>query len=215
MAPPAYSTVGPYKHGVWLVVLKNGAAAIMNRAHLPAYTPGTEYYWLGSDPNQAASRLPGALGHLNLDVSTFPDATGIQPAFKGKVVGLAGDFGAPGGPPLGTPGAPTTAPTVPGATYSGGPLGGIADAITSVEDFLKLASWLFHPLNWLRAVEFLTGLAFMGWGVSTLLGTMRRGRMTHRTSIGGIFRRTFRASPPGAGKLATHDQPSRQTTRRT
>lgn len=188
MPTAAYSQVGPYRHGVWLVVLPNGAAGIMNRGNLPAYRPGTKYYWLGADPKKAADRLWGALSHLGLDVSTVPDATGLAPAFRGRIVGVSGDFGAPGGSgpkPLSTPSIDT--PTVPNAQYGQGPLGGVADAISGTTDFLKLISWIFHPLNIMRAVEFLTGIAMMGFGLSTLLGVMRRGRATHRTTLGMMF----------------------------
>lgn len=46
---------------------------------------------------------------------------------------------------------------------------GIADAINSVTDFLKLISWLFFPRNVLRAVEFLVGIALMVFGLHAAL----------------------------------------------
>jgi hypothetical protein len=64
---------------------------------------------------------------------------------------------------------------------------GALGAISGTTDFLKWISWLFHPLNLLRAVEFLTGIATMYYGLSTLMGIMRHGRATHRTTLRSIF----------------------------
>jgi hypothetical protein len=62
---------------------------------------------------------------------------------------------------------------------------------------LKWIAWLFHPLNLLRAVEFLTGLALMFYGLHTLTGVMRRGAATHRTNARSIWRGLWGATPIG------------------
>lgn len=48
---------------------------------------------------------------------------------------------------------------------AGGVYSGIADAVSSTLDFVKLISWLFHPRNILRAVEFLIGTALLIFGL--------------------------------------------------
>jgi hypothetical protein len=161
----------------------------MDRARLPRYTTGTEYYWLGVTPQQAISRLPGAIQNMNLDVSSIPiDPKLLDPAFHGQRVGISGDWNAPGagGPKMGPPSTAQPAPTYPGAQYPQGPLG-VLTAISETADFLKWIAWLFHPLNLLRAVEFITGLATMFYGLNTLMGVMRRGSATHRTTIRSLF----------------------------
>lgn len=193
MTPPAYSVIGRYKRGVWLVVKPDGAAAIVDRQNLPAYTPGTKYFWLGGTPGQASDRLPLAMGNLGLDVSTFPDVTGITPAFSGKIVGLSGDWGAPGGSgpkPFSSPNTQT--PTYPGATYAQGPLG-ISSLITSVEDFLSYIAWLFHPLNFLRAAEFLLGIIVGGYGIWLLTSRSGRGLGRAVTAV-PVVGRTIRVA---------------------
>jgi len=194
---PAYSTIGPYRRGVWLVELRNGAAAIMDKANLPQYRMGTKYYWLGATPTQAVQRLPWALHQLNLDVSTYPNTTqAISPAFKGHIVGISGDWNAPGAPgpaPFQPPSLTPSTPTYPGAHYDQGPLGAISDTL----DFLKFISWLFHPLNILRAVEFLTGMTFIYVGLRELMGIMRRSSATHRTSLVGSITGLFKKTPWG------------------
>jgi hypothetical protein len=69
----------------------------------------------------------------------------------------------------------------------GGFLGDISGAISGVTDFLKFISWIFHPLNLLRAVEFITGIATMFYGLHVMLGTMRRNSATHRSTLRTVF----------------------------
>lgn len=56
---------------------------------------------------------------------------------------------------------------------------GLGTALNDATDFLSFISWLFHPLNWLRMVEFLSGMLFVFFGLRT---TMRgfRGSRTYR-----------------------------------
>jgi len=76
---------------------------------------------------------------------------------------------------------------------------GVSDllGIGSILDFLKFIGWLFHPLNLLRAVEFLTGLAFVFYGINVLMHGMRRSAATHRTTVGGTIRSLFHKTPVG------------------
>lgn len=73
----------------------------------------------------------------------------------------------------------------------------LADSIGSSLDFLKWIAWIFHPLNLLRGVEFLTGLALMFYGLNTLMHGMRRSSATHRTTVTGMFRSLFNKTPVG------------------
>jgi len=84
----------------------------------------------------------------------------------------------------------STAETVRGTGMS------IADAIGSNLDFLKWISWIFNPLNLLRAVEFLTGLAFVFYGLNVLMHRAMH-RSTHRTTFGGTLMGLFRKTPVG------------------
>lgn len=61
--------------------------------------------------------------------------------------------------------------------------GEMSTVIHDVNTFFGWIAHLFHPFNLLRAVEFITGLALMMYGLHTLLGVARRSSATHRTSI--------------------------------
>jgi len=76
-------------------------------------------------------------------------------------------------------------------------LGASALAIQNVTDFLKFISWLFHPMNILRAVEFLVGMALIIVGLKELMNLARRSSATHRTSITGSIRSLFGKTPVG------------------
>lgn len=43
----------------------------------------------------------------------------------------------------------------------------VSSAVTDVSSFLSFIAWIFSPLTLLRAVEFLTGIAIMGFGIET------------------------------------------------
>jgi hypothetical protein len=47
--------------------------------------------------------------------------------------------------------------------------GQVASSITDVGTFLSWIAWIFHPRNILRAVEFLTGIAVMFYGLHSVL----------------------------------------------
>lgn len=55
----------------------------------------------------------------------------------------------------------------------------VSSAVTDVSSFLSFIAWIFSPLTLLRAVEFLTGIAIMGFGLETLIkaipGQQRQG----------------------------------------
>jgi hypothetical protein len=57
--------------------------------------------------------------------------------------------------------------------------GTISGAVTDVGSFLSFIAWIFSPLTLLRAVEFLTGIAIMGFGIESLFkaipGQQRQG----------------------------------------
>lgn len=190
MAPAPYSVIGPYTHGVWLVALKNNAFALMDRAHLPKPSAGIRYYWLGTTVTEVQDRYPGAIGSLHLPLLNVPSASAIQSALNGKVIGISGPSagqvpGVPGGSSPNYPGAvPPPSPTQVGVPN---PVAALADAINGIVDFLKFIAWIFHPVNLLRAVEFLTGIGLMFYGLSVLVKGAVRSSATHRTSvIGGI-----------------------------
>jgi hypothetical protein len=81
------------------------------------------------------------------------------------------------------------------ATGASGVISGLGAAVNSTTDFFKLIVWLFYPHNILRAVEFVTGLALVGWGISILgkgLGSGRRGASSHP-----VIRRAISVTPAG------------------
>lgn len=43
----------------------------------------------------------------------------------------------------------------------------VSSAVTDVGSFLSFIAWIFSPITLLRAVEFLTGIAIMGFGIET------------------------------------------------
>lgn len=62
----------------------------------------------------------------------------------------------------------------------------VANSINSVTDFLKLISWLFHPRNILRAVEFLVGVLLMVFGLHAAFqarGERREGFTTSESAL--------------------------------
>lgn len=72
----------------------------------------------------------------------------------------------------------------------------ISDAgktISSVGDFLSYVAWIFHPLNFLRAVEFIAGFNLFIVGIYVLM----RGRRGGGATSSPIVRRAIQASPAG------------------
>jgi len=121
----------------------------------------------------------------------------IQDLVPLAVLGGGAGLGASGETVTSTTGLGTGATAGGGAAAAGGgaastgvnalKLGGIAAGITGAADFLGWISWIFHPLNLLRAVEFLAGIATFFYGLNTLIGGMKRSRMTHRMSLRSVF----------------------------
>ena len=66
----------------------------------------------------------------------------------------------------------------------------IVDAIETPLDFLKWIAWIFHPVNILRGVEFLTGGVLMAFGFHTALKGSARSRRRARRSLGRGAQRT-------------------------
>jgi hypothetical protein len=170
MAAP-YTSIGPYKQGVWLVVLRNGATGIMDRSHLPT-APGTRYYWLGTTSGEASSKLPQAIANMGLGVSAIPDATLIASAFKGKILGITGDWGAPGKQKVQPfqPPSTTPAPTYPGAQYPKGPSLGLGD----IEQFA------------IQVLEGLVGVALIFLGLQALTGQGSGSPVDAVKKVGGV-----------------------------
>lgn len=71
------------------------------------------------------------------------------------------------------------------------------DAVSSVSDFFKLAAWMINPLNWLRIVEFLTGMFFVGFGLYALMQSTGRSRGGAGPDMGKVVRSIAMASPAG------------------
>jgi hypothetical protein len=70
-----------------------------------------------------------------------------------------------------------------------------AKAVKDTADFLKWIAWIFHPKNVLRAVEFVTGLTLMGFGLHTLMAVYKDAPQT------GAAPRAGQALRRGAGEL--------------
>lgn len=148
-AAAQYTTIGPYKSGVWLARPANGSPGIYFRPNLPPENGRNQYYWLGSNKTEAGSRLGDAINALNVDPLKVTDHTG----WIGQISAIPG-----GTDPFPIPGI--------------GPVGPIPDIFNSLTagigstlDFLKLIAWLFHPRNILRAVEFLSGIVLVIFGL--------------------------------------------------
>jgi len=88
-------------------------------------------------------------------------------------------------------------PIIPGSNVFSSIANAIIGPFDALASFLGMIGWIFHPIFWLRAVEFLTGLALMFYGLSHITGAMRRSSATHRTSVRSIFGDLFKKSPAG------------------
>ncbi len=65
----SYDTIGKYTRGVWLIRAGDGQGAVVDRNHLPKEGTGFEYYWLGSNRNQANSRILDAVSKLKVNTA--------------------------------------------------------------------------------------------------------------------------------------------------
>ena len=187
------------------------------------YTNGAYRSFLGS----AGSVVPGASGRTRPGGQTAgtPPPSGVDTLFAdyqtslsgGEDVGLLGGVaGGIGGFLLGGPWG-AAAGAAAGDTVTGGnPLSDISSSINSTTDFLKFISWIFHPVNILRAVEFLVGIAIMGFGLQAAFqarGEAAEGYQTSeeaisRSGVGRVARELGRAavtkSKPVKPKPAPH-----------
>lgn len=69
-----------------------------------------------------------------------------------------------------------------------------ADAINGTVDFLKWIAWIFHPVNILRAVEFLAGMSMLYMGLRPYL--QRSGAPTLASTGAGLQRVVTSALAP-------------------
>jgi hypothetical protein len=164
-----------------------GAPPIDPATGLP-YTPATAK---AAGSGQALGQIAGGAA-LGLTVGGIVDsliaALRGGAAFEGATggfdaTGTTGGAAATGGADIAGAGGGAAGAAGLAAGAGVGLLGGISNTL----DFLKWIAWIFHPLNLLRAVEFITGIATMFYGLHTLMGVMRRGSATHRTTLGSVF----------------------------
>lgn len=82
----SYSTIGPYKSGVWLVSAPDGTGAVLPKNLLPAQGTGYKYYWLGSTEQQATTRIFDAIPKLNIKTTETAQNIGnpVRQAFAGQ-----------------------------------------------------------------------------------------------------------------------------------
>lgn len=141
---------------------------IVARSHGWSYDPSVYYAKAEADPS-TLDALGAGLAFLG--GSVLPDAIGAAGG-----LGAAGKIVRPGGAAA-AGAAASKANTVAGdaskATKAAGLAGG-ALAIADTKDFLSFISWLFHPINWLRAVEFATGGILMLIGLRSSTRTFRQ-----------------------------------------
>lgn len=132
---PVYTARAGYQ-----VYKKQGLAA------WSTYNSGAYKGFMGQRPNTS-----GSFGRTRPGGDTPPDSSGVDNE-------LAAYWATPAIPGLGIPeGIPLPDPITL--------FKGAAKEINSVGDFLKWISWLFHPLNILRATELLIGFPLIIMGV--------------------------------------------------
>lgn len=135
---------------------------------------------LTSIEGRILSREPGA--STEPEVKPNPDE---QAPIRGRT--------RPGGEPATDPAAGIKAQSLASVGIAGTQLG-----FGSLTDFLNFFSWLFHPLNWLRVVEFLTGLLFIYFGLRASFRGFGRGSPPPRPFIRRTINRVVRRRIPGA-----------------
>lgn len=187
-----YSTAGRYQSGYWLVANSRGQGEIVAKKNLlPPAGTGIKYYYLGSTPDTANTRILDALNKLgvnmrpgvNIDVTqadkkgtyTIPSRAGGLLGFLQGVQVLPLPIGGAlsGAAATAEESAATTAAASGESAAAGAAAGSgggglaskIASSITSPADFLALAAWLFTPVMWLRMAEFLFGTLLMMFGI--------------------------------------------------
>lgn len=101
------------------------------------------------------------------------------------------------------------APSIGEVPDGGGIVGSFVGGINSVTDFLKMMAIVLNPYNWLRAIEFLTGLVLMGFGIWAAIqgrGERAEGFQTSESALSrsgfGRVTRELAASVTRDGKAA-------------
>lgn len=144
------------------------------------------HYWLVSDKSGGNARVVTSVSKPQGGyVADLGPATQSRQELAQTLLQAAAD--APSGLDI-------TSVTLPGGGQTAiGQTGGVAGlldktatSINSVVDFLKLISWLFHPRNVLRAVEFLIGAVLMIFGLHAAFqarGERREGFTTSENAL--------------------------------
>lgn len=198
MAAKPYSTPGPYTSGLWYVV-KGGTLALSTRSHLPRVGTGWQYYWLGTTTPEILSRFGDAQNAIGPTGSSWiPSVGSIQKAFQSGRFTVTGSTRTT---------LQSTAHSASELTSTGGSIfDDLVDAINSVVDFLKWIAWIFHPVNLLRAVEFVTGMILVGFGFHAVLQARQEDRRggyrgsrnaAQRSAIGRTATRVAQDTPVG------------------
>lgn len=112
------------------------------------------------------------------------DWTDAQNASGGMDAGSGNQFASfnPLDPLSGIPGVPSILPNPLHFFKS------VSGSINSAVDFLKLLAWIINPVNILRMVEFLVGLALMAFGFQAMLQAYGERREGFITSEGALSR---------------------------
>lgn len=144
------------------------------------------------DPGPFGPALSRALAAIG---ATGQQAQGIQQSVDSGAIMQGGNKV---GEPLNQPPGTTLPqfgqrPSASEAVPVGPQLSGISDLIQSVQDFLSYIAWLFHPLNFLRAAEFLLGIIVAGYGVWLLTSRSGRGLGRAVTAV-PVVGRTIRVA---------------------
>lgn len=80
----------------------------------------------------------------------------------------------------------------------GAGLAGVTAAISSTTDFLQWVAWLFHPRNWLRVAEFVSGGVLLIFGLNLTFGGSRRSPLRDTgAGIARVTRKLGAATPAG------------------
>lgn len=209
----------PQSVSYWLVKTGQGAAEIQ-RFTAGQKPPGGQgknnAIYLGSTPAEANKYAGKAARQLRVpnphNVPSAATSAGIIGSILGGFgLGAAGELGAAGaggaaatagGEAAGAGSEAAGAGATAGATSTaaggaaGGLFGTVAGAITDEATFLAFIAWIFHPRTILRAVEFLVGLAVMGFGAQAALQARGEGIEGFSTSEMALTR-------SGLGRVAT------------
>lgn len=137
------------------------------------WTGGTPSKYSNNAVTTAISRPGGAVSTPSVD-QLLASETGPQPR-----VG-------PGGSQTGVQLDSALGNIISNIPIIGSVYSGASDVVNGVEDFLKLIAWILNPVTWLRAVEFLTGIGLMGFGIHMSLTSFKNATGTVGTGIGFV-----------------------------